>query len=583
MRACKTVGLLGLFLLCFLGLEAQSPNALEDLRAGTRRAGSYLEKKQWESAATLLDSLQPLAFATESAGDKAQWFLQQGILHIELSKHSLADYYLLRSLQLFQTAHQTDSLGRPLLELTRNSRILGEYDKGATCAFQALEIFTQNQDSNRIAKTKEELGYLYQDHGELSNAMELFSENLAYYQFRNDTAGIAFSLGNIAMCDYDLEDYTSAIERMEKALALFQLIGDEEGQSEILNNIALPYLELKQYEKARNYLEASLTLFPETNNPGREAITLSNIGDVELEMGNLNEAMVYFEQAYALSQKYNLPFGGLDYHYNLHEVYYEKGDFETALDHYYSYTELQDSLFSERKTRIIQELELKYNTAQKEQELYEASQTVKLLEQEKQLTRTRIAVGLLALGVAVALLLIFLNRKRLEQQKHLALAQKEEEIARMKLTAAQEKLAESNQKLEGFTRNLLEKNWLISQMEEQIGELQAQSDEEANEKARKMEELLQLKILTDEDWRHYKSLFTEVHPGFLPALSKQFPSLTEGDQRYLMLLKLGIPGKEMAGILGVSQSSIRVSRFRIRKKMELGEEGSLKEVVEGIG
>ena len=564
-----------------LELARSSGNVLEELEAANELAGIYLEFNQFEVAESLLTHAQDLAFGTESARHKAQWFRQNGRLRLEKNEHNLAEYYLLRSIQLFQAGSYPDSLGLSFLYLTENARIRNEYDKGAQYAYRALDQFERLGDSTHAARAREELGYIFQDHGEVEKAMELFEANLSYFQGKQDTAGIASSYGNIAMCHYDLEENELSIRELERSLHLFRTIGDGEGESETLNNIALPYIELGQYGKALDYLEASLDLFKEINDTRQMSIMLYNIGSVKQEQGKIREAQVYYEEAYALDKQHKIPFAAMDYHLNMHGIFADKGDFETALDHFYTFTELRDSMFDERKTRTVKELEFRYDSEKKEQELYESAQELKLANREKQLTLTRAVVAILVLVVLAVVLGFIIYRNRINHRKNLVIAQKEEEITRIKLEAAREKLAENNVKLEEFTRNLLEKNWLISQMEEQIGELKDQNHEEEAAKGRKLEELMKLKILTEEDWQQYKALFTGVYPDFLPMLAEKYSFLTEGEKRFLMLLKLGVTGKEMAGILGVSQGSIRVNRYRIRKKMGLGEEEKLEEVIRG--
>lgn len=562
-----------------LHLAKGSGNHLDELEASIALAGTYIEFHLFDEAEALLAVVQPLAFATESSLHKAQWFQQNGRLRMEQNEHSLAEYFLLRSIDLYQSAKTSDSLGLPFLRLAINAQVRNEYDRATLYAIQALKVFEANQDSFHLAKTREELGYIYQDQLETERALGLFESNLAYYRTVKDTAGIASAYGNIAMCHYDLEQNPLALAELDTSLALFKTIGDAEGVSESYNNIALPYIELGQFDQALEYLDSSKALFEQINDTRQLSIMLYNIAAVKQEQGKIKEAQVLFEEAYALDKKHKIPFAGIDYHWNMHTIFAEKGDFETALDHFYTFTELRDSMFTDRKMRNIQELQFRYDSEKKEQELYEKSQEVKLLTRDKQLNRTRtFALVLLLLTVAVSLLFI-IYRTRAKHKRNLLIAQKEEEITRFKLAAAQEKLAENNVKLEEFTKNLLEKNWLVSEMEEQIGRLKDLSKEEEADKARKLEELLNLKILTEEDWQQYKSLFTGVYPEFMPGIDQRFPFLTEGEKRFLMLLKLGVSSREMAAILGVSQGSIRVSRYRIRKKMKLEESQKLEEII----
>jgi DNA-directed RNA polymerase specialized sigma24 family protein len=112
----------------------------------------------------------------------------------------------------------------------------------------------------------------------------------------------------------------------------------------------------------------------------------------------------------------------------------------------------------------------------------------------------------------------------------------------------------------------------------------SESDYRLNQKALvsialQISQLTQLNILTEEDWKHFRKLFDVVYPGFLVRLKEKLGDLTPAEIRILVLAKLQIPQKEMGDMLGISYNSIRTSRYRLRKKLNLPEEGSLEELV----
>ena len=86
-------------------------------------------------------------------------------------------------------------------------------------------------------------------------------------------------------------------------------------------------------------------------------------------------------------------------------------------------------------------------------------------------------------------------------------------------------------------------------------------------------------ILTEEDWRHFRQMFDTVYPGFLVRLRDKFNDLTPAEVRLLALTKLQLPVNDMAQLLGISPDSIRKTRYRLRKKLNLPEEGNLEEII----
>jgi DNA-binding CsgD family transcriptional regulator len=60
------------------------------------------------------------------------------------------------------------------------------------------------------------------------------------------------------------------------------------------------------------------------------------------------------------------------------------------------------------------------------------------------------------------------------------------------------------------------------------------------------------------------------------------PDLTPGETRFVALLKLKLNTKEMMAVLGISASTIRNYRLRLRRKLELDEEASIEDMMEAM-
>jgi DNA-binding NarL/FixJ family response regulator len=77
------------------------------------------------------------------------------------------------------------------------------------------------------------------------------------------------------------------------------------------------------------------------------------------------------------------------------------------------------------------------------------------------------------------------------------------------------------------------------------------------------------------NWGHFEMAFHNVHPEFCKNIITAFPGLTPGELRQCILIRLGMSNKDMASVLYQSPDSIRVNRFRIRRKLRVGYETNL--------
>ena len=113
-----------------------------------------------------------------------------------------------------------------------------------------------------------------------------------------------------------------------------------------------------------------------------------------------------------------------------------------------------------------------------------------------------------------------------------------------------------------------------------IDELQKVKDSKNNLSL--LSELKAKNILTQNDWNQFQQLFNEVYSYFIPSLTNKYPNLSQAEVRCLCLEKLKLSNNEMGLVLGISTNTIRVTKHRIRKKLDLLSQETLEELVQKI-
>lgn len=86
-----------------------------------------------------------------------------------------------------------------------------------------------------------------------------------------------------------------------------------------------------------------------------------------------------------------------------------------------------------------------------------------------------------------------------------------------------------------------------------------------------------LKTLVHDDAKKDFDLhFVQIHPDFYQKLLADYPKLTQNELRLCALIKSNLSVKEIAAINGISAESVKTSRKRLRKSLNLtGEDESL--------
>lgn len=86
----------------------------------------------------------------------------------------------------------------------------------------------------------------------------------------------------------------------------------------------------------------------------------------------------------------------------------------------------------------------------------------------------------------------------------------------------------------------------------------------------------------DRSWSNFKMHFEEVHPDFLENMVDSFSELTTNEQRVCAYLKIGLNNKEIATLTNVESASVRRALNRLKKKLNLTPEDSLRTFIERV-
>ncbi|GAA4291173.1 two-component regulator propeller domain-containing protein [Aestuariibaculum suncheonense] len=81
-------------------------------------------------------------------------------------------------------------------------------------------------------------------------------------------------------------------------------------------------------------------------------------------------------------------------------------------------------------------------------------------------------------------------------------------------------------------------------------------------------------FMLDKEWNHFYELFNQIHPSFIANLKVSCPNLNERDVKLCALILMGFTTQNMATLFGISLNSVKVARYRLRRKLNLQESES---------
>ncbi|MCX7985183.1 MAG: histidine kinase [Bacteroidetes bacterium] len=242
----------------------------------------------------------------------------------------------------------------------------GKYDASAECYTQAMKIFEDLEQYKDLAVTYGEYGYQLKRR-DLDKAEH----------FMRMAIGLAltYSLGDELLCKlYDnygvlkemRAQYDSATYFYQRALYMKERRGDTYGIPYSLNKLAGLHMLQEKYSEARLFLlQSDKYRAKEHSNYGR-ADNSALWGDFYARIGMVDSAITSYKYALTLAQQYTYSFL-VEYCYQkLSEMYAQKGQYRTALEYFQRYTMHKDSTHNIQARRTIAELEIAYETAQKD-------------------------------------------------------------------------------------------------------------------------------------------------------------------------------------------------------------------------
>lgn len=204
-----------------------------------------------------------------------------------------------------------------------------------------------------------------------------------------------------------------------------------------LTNLGNLYLTKGQPEKALPYLQDAQS--PQWDVGMYSGITsLALLGETYYRLNNYPEAKRCLESALAMAKQVHSSRDIFEIHLRLATLFGKMGDHTAAYTHEVQYAAYKDSFNSINISKEINQLEVKYRTAQKDKEISENALTIahqqeNIQRKNKWIWITSSAIFLL-FAICLFLLLLYRNNRHIQQMqgKQLQILKQEQEINLLK-------------------------------------------------------------------------------------------------------------------------------------------------------
>ncbi|AXY77361.1 histidine kinase [Paraflavitalea soli] len=390
-----------------------------------------------------------------STKDVADVYLHQG-------KRDSAEQVLLRVLKMYQSIHYAN-LHYTYDLLAAVSTAKGNYQQALFYALEAVKSMQATADSASAGFFYGRLAGIYKELGHIDKSIEWYQRTVGYFQQSVERAI------HSPMYRYNSHLVRALILQKKEKQALQSLLNTRDkfppvrmsDKQAVAISLGDCYTALKQYELAEQYY-LEMVAWEEKMNQGNSFTfdVYFLMGQFYLNRQRFDLARPYLSKAMALAPGIAIASRVRDLHYLMFRVDSATGNYLSAITHFNKHKALNDSLFNENKSRQIEELQVKYETSKKEENIGLLQQ--KNQWQNDQLKQARLT-GNLTIGAVILLLIIvalLYNRYRTRQRNNHRLEMKQEEINAQN-SSLQQLLTEKDKLLE-------EKEWLVKEIHHRV-------------------------------------------------------------------------------------------------------------------
>ena len=530
--------------------------ALSQLNLGIH----YCNKNRLDSASKYIDFAYTYLYASNDKHNLAITAWYKGKLYQKLSNFKRAYAYNDMAIRLFEELKDNQYLTYVLTERGTYYIMQNNYPKALEYYLKTYKMNSGNtvEDSMRInanianvylqmnmpdealtyAETALEAAYSFGRKSEICLQLQLMGD--IYYKKGNDDRTRFYYNKGLAYA-----------RQSKHPLVL----------SEMLDTFAGYYQDKENYKKANSYLLEAEKLGSIEN---FTSIYLKLSKNYE-ERGIKDSAFYYAHKAVKLAKQRASPEHLLLAFEMLMNFYDGEKEYDSAYFYSKKIYGLTDSIYNESRDKRFDNLKVQLETLEKENEI-----NVLKFERFENKVRNRIFT-IVAVSLLLTLVISFWAYRVTQRRKHLKLEERKKQL--------EKELEISQKKLSNHTLSMIQKNNVFEDIETELKGIRARCTGNIDPGLKKIQNEINLSRSLENDWSNFSSLFGELHSTFFSYFEKQHSELSDYELRLCALIKMKLTNKEIATMLNIEHKSVKMAKYRLKKKLGIGEAVTLSDFI----
>jgi len=176
------------------------------------------------------------------------------------------------------------------------------------------------------------------------------------------------------------------------------------------------------------------------------------------------------------------------------------------------------------------------------------------------------------------------EQRRLRYIHELEINKSETDIITLQNEKLEVEIEFKNSELASSAMHIVKKGELLTKIKSELGGIIKKIDNEYTiTELKKMVKALNEDENLDQEWEYFTKHFDKVHSGFIVKLKEKHAKISNNELKLCAYLRMNLSTKEIAQLMNISVRGVEISRYRLRKKLNLATDTNLFDYLINIG
>ncbi len=285
--------------------------------------------------------------------------LWQGRVYYYKDDYPLSNKYLDKAKKILENTESIDDLAFVYFALGENCRITGDNFRALEMYKAAIQLAEKTGNEEMASSYYCSIGVVLLSRNETEKSLKYFREALSIKKRINDRIGISNTLTSIGKSYELLGEFDSSLLCHYEALEIRTALKMDRHIAGSEYKIGGVLIKMHKYKEAENHLQIALKKFTGLKEKTGIIITNLRIAVARNYLGR-TDAVNLAQNSLAMAKEIDNPYLISHAFKILSDICYNNKNYQDSHNYLLKYKDLQDSLFSAEKERLLTEFETKF-------------------------------------------------------------------------------------------------------------------------------------------------------------------------------------------------------------------------------